>query len=109
MKNEADGGQPQQQQDGQQLVAQQQQQQAGAGYLCPRCLQQAGDTSPLDLLQLHAALLADMKPRRPRSAADIHAAEVTQKVCMRVWCDLLPGPPRELVLVLCALPPPRHS
>jgi hypothetical protein len=57
---------------------------APAGYLCPRCVQQAGDGCPLDLLQLHAAVLADMKPARPRSAADIYAAEVTRKVCAGV-------------------------
>jgi hypothetical protein len=34
----------------------------------------------MDILQLHAALLAAMRPRRPRSAADIHAAEFAQQV-----------------------------
>lgn len=79
IKNEPVGAAGQQQQL--QLVLHgQQQQQAAAGYLCPTCVQQAADACPLDLLQLHAALLADIKPRRPRSAADIHAAELTRKV-----------------------------
>jgi hypothetical protein len=77
VKNEPEGeeGQPEQQ-----LVVHGQHSAEAAGYLCPTCVQQAGDTCPLDLLQLHAALLADLKPRRPRSAADIHAAEITRKV-----------------------------
>lgn len=77
IKNEPEGAAGQQQLV---LHGQQQQQQPAAGYLCPTCVQQAADACPLDLLQLHAALLADIKPRRPRSAADIHAAELTRKV-----------------------------
>jgi hypothetical protein len=78
IKNEADaGGQGEQQQ---QLAVQGQQAPAGSGYLCPSCVHSAGDACPLDMLQLHAAVLADIKPRRPRSAADIHAAELTRKV-----------------------------
>jgi hypothetical protein len=77
IKNEPGGAAGQQQQL---ALHGQAQQQAAAGYLCPTCVQQAADACPLDLLQLHAALLADIKPRRPRSAADIHAAELTRKV-----------------------------
>lgn len=73
----------------QQQHQQQQSSSSGAGgsggYLCPSCVHQAGDSCPLDLLQLHAALLSDMKPRRPRSAADIYAAEVTRKVGLWGW------------------------
>jgi hypothetical protein len=83
IKNEPEGeeGRPEQQ-----LVVHGQNNAEAAGYLCPACVQQAGELCPLDLLQLHAALLADLKPRRPRSAADIHAAEITRKVGAGTVC-----------------------
>ena len=72
--------------DQQQLVPaggqlqQQQQQGPAAPYNCPACCQKEADESRMDLLQLHAVVLADIKPNKPRPAAEIFAAEVTRKV-----------------------------
>lgn len=73
------------QQHQQQLVSidgpgQQQLQETCAPYNCPACCQKEADESRMDLLHLHAVVLADMKPSKPRPAAEIFAAEVTRKV-----------------------------
>lgn len=68
----------------QQLVpahaSQQQAQKQSAHYNCPACCQKEADESRMDLLHLHAVVLADIKPSKPRPAAEIFAAEVTRKV-----------------------------
>lgn len=90
IKNEPEGEDGQHEQ---QLVVHGHDKAEAAGYLCPSCVQHAGDACPLDLLQLHAALLADLKPRRPRSAADIFAAELTRRVSAMLWCLACCGVP----------------
>jgi hypothetical protein len=69
-------GQPPQQLDGDQ----QQQQQQVAAYSCPACCRKLAEESRMDLLHLHAVLLADTRPAKPRAAAEIFAAEFARKV-----------------------------
>ena len=71
-----------QQQDEQQQDEQQQdeQQQQLPPYSCPGCCRKLAEESRMDLLHLHAVLLADMRPAKPRAAAEIFAAEFARKV-----------------------------
>ncbi|KAF6264248.1 hypothetical protein COO60DRAFT_1698474 [Scenedesmus sp. NREL 46B-D3] len=70
-----DGEQVQQQDGGQQ----QQQQLQVAPYSCPACCRKLAEESRMDLLHLHAVLLADMRPAKPRAAAEIFAAEFARQ------------------------------
>jgi hypothetical protein len=51
-----------------------------AAYSCPACCRKLAEESRMDLLHLHAVLLADTRPAKPRAAAEIFAAEFARKV-----------------------------
>lgn len=70
----------QQQQDEQHDEQQDEQQQLLPPYSCPGCCRKLAEESRMDLLHLHAVLLADMRPAKPRAAAEIFAAEFARKV-----------------------------
>ncbi|WIA10783.1 hypothetical protein OEZ85_010952 [Tetradesmus obliquus] len=69
----------QQQQDEQHDEQQDEQQQLLPPYSCPGCCRKLAEESRMDLLHLHAVLLADMRPAKPRAAAEIFAAEFARK------------------------------
>jgi hypothetical protein len=80
MQQQQDGGSAQPPDGDQQ---QQQQQLQVAPYSCPACCRKLAEESRMDLLHLHAVLLADTRPAKPRTAAEIFAAEFARKVGAR--------------------------
>jgi hemolysin activation/secretion protein len=79
-KQQQDEQQQQQQQEEEQQDGEQQQQLQVPPYSCPGCCRKLAEESRMDLLHLHAVLLAGMRPAKPRAAAEIFAAEFARKV-----------------------------
>jgi hypothetical protein len=80
VKPEPEDEQQQDEQQQQQQDSEQQLQLQVPPYSCPGCCRKLAEESRMDLLHLHAVLLADMRPAKPRAAAEIFAAEFARKV-----------------------------